>query len=288
MDSIQIVCEECFFINLKNEANAALEGVNAGAAITMLIQKAKRMVLNIFERIVTVVRNIRNLFRKQKKVYLTENSIKMIREGISIVNKATHMVDDLPSILGIQLVRSGYETVQQKIDRAYEVADDIMKMNSDFSYGANEKTISQKYGHVNRPYDGKLVEYTDYSTDMRYLEQVESRMTALVDSLKKESAKIEAIERKNKANADGLSDFARALRKTDEEYGAKHAWLIRLYFSAYGSASTQLLKLVTRVQHVINTMFQVARSKGVKTPDDLKRNSKYVEDFGEIKLEDDD
>lgn len=291
MDSIQIVCEECFFLNLENEANAALEGINAGAAIAGLIQKAKRTVLNIFERIITVVRNIRNLFRKQKKVYLTENSIKMVREGISIVNKATHMVDDLPSILGIQLIRSGYETIGDKTKAAHDVADDIRRMSGDFSNDATRKFIDQKY-LKEKPLDGKLVEYTEYNTDIRYLSQVEDRMHRLIDEIKKADAKLQGIISKHEsAQNDNDSDpntWGRRRKAVDEEYGAKDAHFITYYFSAYGSAVTNLLRLVSVVQYAINNAFRVAQTKGVKTPSDLRRDPKHTDTFYEVDLKDDD
>lgn len=289
MDSIQIVCEECFFLNLENEANAALEGINAGAAIAGLIQKAKRTVLNIFERIITIVRNIRNVFRKQKKVYLTENSIKMVREGISIVNKAAHMVDDLPSILGIQLIRSGYETIGDKTKAAHDVADAIRRMSSKFSNDVTDKLLDQKH-LKDKPLDGKFVEYTEYNTDIRYLSQVEDRMHRLIDEIKKADTKLQGIISKHDydRNASDPDTWARKRKAIDEEYGTKDAKFITYYFSAYGTAVTELLRLVSKAQYAINSAFHVAQAKGAKTPSDLRRDPKHTDTFGEIDLKDDD
>ena len=288
MDSIQIVCEECIFISLESEVDTALEAVNPGAVISSLIQKAKRTVLNIFERIITIIRNIRNLFRKHKKVYLTENSIKMVREGISTVNKATHMVDDLPSILGIQLIRSGYKTISDKIDAAHDVADDIQKMSMKFSGDMTDKLLDQRYSD-DKPLDGKIVEYTEYDTDIRYLTQVEDRMHRLIGEIKKADAKLQDIISKYPTSQNAPIDvetYARNSKAIDEEYGVKGAKFITYYFSAYGSAVTQLLRLVTSVQHAINSAFQVAQKKGVKTPSELRRKSEYI-DPTEFKFKDD-
>ena len=287
MDSIQIVCEECIFISLESEVDAALEAVNPGAVISSLIQKAKRTVLNIFERIITIVRNIRNLFRKHKKVYLTENSIKMVREGISTVNKATHMVDDLPSILGIQLIRSGYKTISDKIDAAHDVADDIKKMSVKFSRDMTDKLLDQKYSD-DKPLDGKIVEYTEYDTDIRYLTQVEDRMHRLIGEIKKADAKLQDIISKHPTPQNApVETYARNSEAIDEEYGVKNAKFITHYFSAYGSAVTQLLRLVTSVQNAINNAFRVAQKKGVKTPSELRRKSEYI-DPTELMFIDDD
>lgn len=287
MDSIQIVCEECIFISLESEVDAALEAANPGAVISSLIQKAKRTVLNIFERIITIVRNIRNLFRKHKKVYLTENSIKMVREGISTVNKATHMVDDLPSILGIQLIRSGRETIGDKIDAARDVADDIQTMSMKFSGGLTDKLFDQKYSG-DKPLDGKIVEYTEYDADIRYLTQVEDRMHRLIGEIKKADAKLQDIISKHPTPQNApIEIYVRNREAIDEEYGVKGAEFITYYFSAYGSAVTQLLRLVTSVQHAINSAFQIAQTKGVKTPSELRRKSEYINPI-EFKFKNDD
>lgn len=287
MDSIQIVCEECIFISLESEVDTALEAVNPGAVISSLIQKAKRTVLNIFERIITIVRNIRNLFRKHKKVYLTENSIKMVREGISTVNKATHMVDDLPSILGIQLIRSGWKTISDKIDVAHGVADDIQKMSMKFSRNMTDKLLDQRYSD-DKPLDGKIVEYTEYDTDIRYLTQVEDRMHRLIGDIKKADAKLQDIISKHPTSPKApIETNARNREAIDEEYGVKGAKFITYYFSAYGSAVTQLLRLVTSVQNAINNAFRIAQKKGVKTPSELRRKSEYIDPTESIFIDDD-
>ena len=287
MDSIQIVCEECIFISLESEVDTALEAVNPGAVISSLIQKAKRTVLNIFERIITIVRNIRNLFRKHKKVYLTENSIKMVREGISTVNKATHMVDDLPSILGIQLIRSGWKTISDKIDVAHDVADDIQKMSMKFSRNMTDKLLDQRYSD-DKPLDGKIVEYTEYDTDIRYLTQVEDRMHRLIGDIKKADAKLQDIISRHPISPKApIETNARNREAIDEEYGVKGAKFITYYFSAYGSAVTQLLRLVTSVQNAINNAFRIAQKKGVKTPSELRRKSEYIDPTESIFIDDD-
>ena len=287
MDSIQIVCEECIFMSLESEIDTALEAVNPGAVISSLIQKAKRTVLNIFERIITIVRNIRNLFRKHKKVYLTENSIKMVREGISTVNKATHMVDDLPSILGIQLIRSGWKTIDGKIDAAHDVADDIQKMSMKFSRDMTGKLLDQRYSD-DKPLDGKIVEYTEYDTDIRYLTQVEDRMHRLIGEIKQADAKLQDIISKHPTPQHAhIEAYVRNSEAIDEEYGVKNAKFITYYFSAYGSAVTQLLRLVTSVQNAINNAFRVAQKKGVKTPAELRRKSEYIDPTEFMFIDDD-
>ena len=120
--------------------------------------------------------------------------------------------------------------------------------------------------------------------------QVEDRMHRLIGEIKKADAKLQDIISKHPTSHNVPIDIEtnyRNRRAIDEEYGVKGATFITYYFSAYGSAVTQLLRLVTSVQHAINSAFQIAQKKGVKTPSELRRKSEYINPI-EFKFKDDD
>ena len=283
MDSIQIVCEECFFIEL---GESAMEASRAGAVISYAIQRAKRTISNILQRIMAAVRNILNAFRKNKRIYLPESTIKIIHRSITLVNEGTSMIDDLPSINSIQRLTDS-EQVSEYTDKAYDAANQLRRLTNDLDSEIEDKVLTQKYCN-DMALDGKLVHYERYSADLQLLSNVESRMKKLVDDINTSKDKAITVTSKYRDSDEDLSEYGKNTDKIDHELGTMGAVgrFLQFYYSAYGSATVAFLRLISQAQRIINIGLQLSRSHGIKAPDDIKRDSKYHDT--EVSLTDDD
>ena len=291
MDAIQIVCEECFFLDLANYEPAT--EANAAGMVANLLQKAKRMILNMFQKALTIIRNIRNRFRKQKVVYMTEPCISAVKKAVSAVHKSTQMVDGLTSVLGVSLMRD-YSQLSDRTDNARKVHNEIDNITDDLNLEFSNKVRDERVQFIkDKPLSGKIVAYTDYDRDVKYLSQVEERMTKMVEEIKKAEAdnnaanaaypKVEwTVEEIRSRNFSKLYNQRQAIDRAAsnaagfrQNADANMSRFASYYFSAYGSAVTSLLKLVSLAQDIINECFKITSRAGVRSPADLKRNPKY-------------
>lgn len=274
MDPIELVCYECAFIELGDFTAMESAAVNR---IHQLSRIAARAITEFIQKIVAVIRNVINFFRKQKKVYLAASDINYIHRAISTVNKGANIIDELPHLKSVIKLEDA-DAVIRFSQPAYDAASSLRELNTELRNILKDQSTEFDYRRE-APHKNKLVEYKDYAADRGRLIRIESKMNGLLEEAKTADAEFENITKKYANLHD--TDFGKYSEKIASETGSnpKAAPLIGSYYHAYGTAVKYLLYIVNTAQLIFNNAIRAAQLIGYKKGNSIERNQDHKNPF---------